>query len=308
MHQQHVLSLMPTGLPLSSALGQMASGGYQGRKVGHAALAAAAAAAAADCNARQGRPPTNQAVDCKAPPIPADPHSARLPTAAGLGRVEEFYDSIGGLAGYQLQCLELIAAHQLEGETSAQLQTGGSISSSSSSSSGSLSSMSDDGAPSSSASTSASARVSSTEFLVPVGLDLASPELRSEAAAAVAAGIAALPALAEVYPLGGAGDRLGLRCETSGESLPTAVLQYCGRSLLENLLRDLQVRFLCGAAAAPVCLSSWLPQLALKALSSLFNHTRIQCPTSRLLLPTCRPVSICTGSCRGCSTPPPSPS
>jgi hypothetical protein len=135
--------------------------------------------------------------------------------------------------------------------------------------------MSDDGAPSSSAgaATSASASVSSTEFLVPVGLDLASPELRSEAAAAVAAGIAALPALAEVYPLGGAGDRLGLRCETSGESLPTAVLQYCGRSLLENLLRDLQVRFLCClAAAASVCLLARLPQLLLQLLNSLFNY------------------------------------
>lgn len=82
---------------------------------------------------------------------------------------------------------------------------------------------------------------SGTEFLVPVGLDLASPSQQREAAAAVAAGIAALPALAEIYPLGGAGDRLGLQCEQTGESLPTAVLQYCGRSLLENLLRDLQV-------------------------------------------------------------------
>lgn len=82
---------------------------------------------------------------------------------------------------------------------------------------------------------------SETEFLVPVGLDLASPTQQREAAAAVAAGIAALPALAEIYPLGGAGDRLGLQCEQTGESLPTAVLQYCGRSLLENLLRDLQV-------------------------------------------------------------------
>lgn len=39
----------------------------------------------------------------------------------------------------------------------------------------------------------------------------------------------------------GAGDRLGLIDEETGESVPTAVLPYCGRTLLEGLLRDLQV-------------------------------------------------------------------
>ncbi len=39
----------------------------------------------------------------------------------------------------------------------------------------------------------------------------------------------------------GAGDRLGLKCEVTGESVPTAMLPYCGRTLLSGLIRDLQV-------------------------------------------------------------------
>ena len=40
----------------------------------------------------------------------------------------------------------------------------------------------------------------------------------------------------------GAGDRLGLKCEVTGESVPTAMLPYCGRTLLSGLIRDLQVQ------------------------------------------------------------------
>lgn len=40
----------------------------------------------------------------------------------------------------------------------------------------------------------------------------------------------------------GAGDRLGLVDEETGESVPTAMLPYCGRTLLEGLVRDLQAR------------------------------------------------------------------
>ena len=49
--------------------------------------------------------------------------------------------------------------------------------------------------------------------------------------------------MGEIYPLGGAGDRLGLVDEVTGESLPVAMLPYCGRTLLEGLIRDLQVFF-----------------------------------------------------------------
>lgn len=46
----------------------------------------------------------------------------------------------------------------------------------------------------------------------------------------------------EIYPVGGAGDRLNLRDEKTGEDLPAAELRYGGKSLLEGLIRDLQAR------------------------------------------------------------------
>jgi len=44
-----------------------------------------------------------------------------------------------------------------------------------------------------------------------------------------------------MYPLGGSADRLGLVDPNSGECLPAAMLPFCGRTLLEGLIRDLQV-------------------------------------------------------------------
>lgn len=131
--------------------------------------------------------------------------------AADLARVDQFYDSIGGLPGYQLQCLELLAQQSQHLPGGGGGGTGG-------------------------------AEQRDVEFLVPPGLDLSSPGQAAAAAAATAAGIAALPHMAEIYPLGGAGDRLGLCCEETGDSLPAAVLPYCGRTLLASLVRDLQAR------------------------------------------------------------------
>jgi len=59
---------------------------------------------------------------------------------------------------------------------------------------------------------------------------------------AVLSGIEALEAIAEMYPMGGAADRLHLVDEETGEELPAANLKYMGRSLLEGLIRDLQAR------------------------------------------------------------------
>jgi hypothetical protein len=55
-------------------------------------------------------------------------------------------------------------------------------------------------------------------------------------------GLLALPYTAEIYPVGGAGDRLGLKCEVTGEPLPSAMLPYAGRTMIELLLRDLVAR------------------------------------------------------------------
>jgi hypothetical protein len=59
---------------------------------------------------------------------------------------------------------------------------------------------------------------------------------------AAAQGLLAMPYLSEILPVGGAGDRLGLRCEVTGEGLPAAMLLYCGRSMMEGLIRDLQAK------------------------------------------------------------------
>ncbi len=133
--------------------------------------------------------------------------------AEALVRVERFYNSIGGLAGYQAKCLQLIADH-------------------------------DDPAMATHAAlmSAESTDVALEDLLVPAGVSLHGGTGCAIARSAAAKGLHALPAMAEVYPLGGAGDRLGLRCETTGECLPTAMLLYCGRSLLEGLLRDLQAR------------------------------------------------------------------
>ena len=55
-------------------------------------------------------------------------------------------------------------------------------------------------------------------------------------------GVEALEFVAEVYPLGGAADRLHLIDEKTGQELPAAKLQFAGRTLLETLIRDLQAR------------------------------------------------------------------
>ena len=130
---------------------------------------------------------------------------------AQLEQLERFYDSIGGLAGYQAQCERLAGGPEGDREGPGGGDDGGGS-----------------GPP--------------VRFLVPSGLSLEDPAQASAASAAVRGGLAGLSRCAEVLPLGGAGDRLGLRCEQTGEPLPQALLPYCGRTLLEALVRDLQAR------------------------------------------------------------------
>ncbi len=59
---------------------------------------------------------------------------------------------------------------------------------------------------------------------------------------AVSWGIEMLPKMAEIYPLGGAGDRLRLYDEKTGMPLPAARLEFAGKTLLEGLIADLQAR------------------------------------------------------------------
>ncbi|PWZ09679.1 UTP--glucose-1-phosphate uridylyltransferase 3, chloroplastic [Zea mays] len=119
-----------------------------------------------------------------------------------LDNVEEFYDCIGGIIGYQIMVLELLSASKDRMHRPSKDKF--------------------------------------VDFHVPSGLNL----LKDKEYASQAAlwGIEGLPELGEIYPIGGAGDRLGLVDSDTGESLPAALLPYCGRSLLEGLIRDLQAR------------------------------------------------------------------
>ncbi len=58
----------------------------------------------------------------------------------------------------------------------------------------------------------------------------------------VADGISSINNMAEIYVVGGAGDRLALVDETTKTPLPVARLNFAGHCLLENLVRDLEAR------------------------------------------------------------------
>ncbi|XP_055832553.1 UTP--glucose-1-phosphate uridylyltransferase 3, chloroplastic isoform X3 [Solanum dulcamara] len=126
-----------------------------------------------------------------------------------IAEVERFYDCIGGIIGYQIMVLELLAQSTFE-------------------------------RPCLSHNSNNSLKHDITEIHPPSVLDL-SQDLEYASQAAIW-GIEGLPNMGEIYPLGGSADRLGLVDSNSGECLPAAMLPYCGRTLLEGLIRDLQAR------------------------------------------------------------------
>lgn len=77
-------------------------------------------------------------------------------------------------------------------------------------------------------------------YIEPVGLDInkESPEVLET----IRVGLENLDTVAEVYPVGGAGDRLNLIDSETGAHLPAALLEFNGFSLLHGLIRDLQAR------------------------------------------------------------------
>ncbi|XP_057804639.1 UTP--glucose-1-phosphate uridylyltransferase 3, chloroplastic isoform X2 [Salvia miltiorrhiza] len=131
-----------------------------------------------------------------------------------LGEVEQFYNCIGGIIGYQISVLELLAQSTQEGHTPHTTHWNGQ--------------------------TAKSLRCQFVEIHPPSVLDLS--EDTEYASQAAFWGIQGLPDLGEIYPLGGSADRLGLVDPETGECLPAAMLPYCGRTLLEGLIRDLQAR------------------------------------------------------------------
>jgi UTP---glucose-1-phosphate uridylyltransferase len=114
--------------------------------------------------------------------------------AERLAAIDDFYRELGGIAGYQLQILQLIDKKEAR---------------------------------------------SSAEYHSPFFFDITEPK---SVESAIEEGVLAQPLLSEMYPLGGAADRLHLIDEKTGSELPAAKLEFAGRTLLEWLLRDLEAR------------------------------------------------------------------
>ncbi|KAL7214746.1 hypothetical protein ACSBR1_027016 [Camellia fascicularis] len=165
-----------------------------------------------------------------------------------LGEMEQFYDCIGGIIGYQIAVLELLVQSTYERQTINWSQ-----------------SIND------------SMECQFLEIHSPSVLDLSQDtEYASQAALW---GIEGLPDLGEIYPLGGSADRLGLVDPDTGECLPAAMLPYCGRTLLEGLIRDLQAReFLYFKLYGKQCITP----VAIMTSSAKNNHERITSLCERL--------------------------
>jgi len=149
-----------------------------------------------------------------------------------LRKVDVFYDMIGGIVGYQTVALELM--HESFGGPPAQIHADEDCHGL-------------DCVPSYEKDNNAKEKTicDDTECNMALHVPLG-PDLREEkgefARKAARIGIEALPEMCEIYPLGGAGDRLGLIDPENGEALPAAFLLYNGRPLLEGLIRDLRAR------------------------------------------------------------------
>ncbi len=79
------------------------------------------------------------------------------------------------------------------------------------------------------------------QFLPPEGFDISNPSeltVRKQ----IIDGIAHLEEMAEIYPLGGAAERLRLFDKETLTPLPAARLLFCGKTLLEGLIADLRAR------------------------------------------------------------------
>lgn len=82
--------------------------------------------------------------------------------------------------------------------------------------------------------------ISESRYLPPEGISIAEETL--EVREAIIEGTRTLSMMAEIYPLGGAADRLRLYDERTGQPLPAARLPFLGKTLLEGLIADLQSR------------------------------------------------------------------
>ncbi|KAL4350105.1 hypothetical protein HN51_031179 [Arachis hypogaea] len=165
-----------------------------------------------------------------------------------LGEIERFYDCIGGIIGYQIKTLELLVEKLHDRQNVSWSQH--------------MHEMQE-------------CRVCGID--APKGVDLT--ENTDYASQAALWGIEGLPDLGEIYPLGGSADRLGLVDSNTGECLPAAMLPFCGRTLLEGLVRDLQAReFLYFKLYGKQCITP----VAIMTSSAKNNHEHVTSLCERL--------------------------
>lgn len=113
---------------------------------------------------------------------------------ADLKEIDDFYQPIGGILGYQYEVFKLL---QPPDEYS----------------------------------------TSTVQYQRPQGW-----EISSEDPEQVYQGLYTLPLMGEIYPVGGAGERLDLRDEETGDPLPVACLPFLGKNLIELLIDDVKGR------------------------------------------------------------------
>lgn len=158
-----------------------------------------------------------------------------------LASVEKFYNCIGGIIGYQIMVLKLLSQStfdKLSEHWSQHLNE--------------------------------TMQSKIMEIHSPKGIDLS--HNKEYALEAALWGVEGLPDLGEIYPLGGSADRLGFVDPDTGECLPAAMLPYCGITLLEGLVRDLQAReFLYYKLYGKQCITP----VAIMTSSAKKNHERI---------------------------------
>lgn len=110
--------------------------------------------------------------------------------------LETFYENIGGIIGYHLTCLRLLAQKQTKEKKGI--------------------------------------------YHVPIAENIAAFD--DAVRSVVIEGIRNLPFLAEMYPVGGAADRLSIRDEITGAFQIAATLEFAQKTLLEWLIDDLTAR------------------------------------------------------------------
>uniref|UniRef100_A0A7N0RJU5 UGP3-like C-terminal hexapeptide repeats domain-containing protein n=1 Tax=Kalanchoe fedtschenkoi TaxID=63787 RepID=A0A7N0RJU5_KALFE len=158
-----------------------------------------------------------------------------------LANVDKFYNCIGGIIGYQVMVLKLLSQSSFDKLSEHWSQN-----------------------------VNETMQRKIMEIYPPTGLDLS--QNKEYAFEAALWGVEGLPDLGEIYPLGGSADRLGLVDHDTGECLPAAMLPYCGRTLLEGLIRDLQAReFLYYKLYGKQCVTP----VAIMTSSAKKNHKRI---------------------------------